>query len=183
MSTTFYHGTIEPNGEKIYDTQSFLFSDGEKHLLGKGIYLYKDPIQAKVWARMKADYEKSKPVILEVEVDVNQDDYLDLDIREHQDFFFRQRKQFLTKIKEKSLTHVQAHYTDSHFCDFLVGRTNDTIVAKTFVYALPHESRAIPVRYTNQKQTDRNITRHYRTEKQYCIKNHTLIKNIGILDL
>ncbi|MGX4607603.1 hypothetical protein [Priestia sp. JNUCC 25] len=134
---------------------------------------------------MKADYENSKPLVLEVEVDVdvNKDDYLDLDTRSNQNFFFKQRQEFLSKIKDKSLTHVESHYTDSHFCDFLVRRTNDTIVAKTFVYALPHENKVIPVRYTNQKKTDRNITRHYRTEKQYCIKDHALIKNIGIIDL
>lgn len=184
MSTIFYHGTTEEAGTEIYNTQTFIFSDGEEHLLGKGIYLYEDPIQARVWARMKAKYEKAKPLILAVEVEeIDENSYLDLDKRENQDMFFQQRKAFLKTIKEKSLTHIEEYYTDSHFCDFLIERTDDTMVAKTFVYVLPNEVNQVPVRYTNNKETDKNITRHYRTEKQYCIKNHSLIKNIGIQDL
>ncbi|HWK24752.1 MAG TPA: hypothetical protein VNS08_17190 [Ureibacillus sp.] len=182
METVFYHGTIEEYGTEIYNGEPFHFSDGEKHLLGKGVYLYKDPKHALVWARMKAKSEGSKPMILRVTVDVNEEDYLDLDSRDGQDFFFEQRDVFLALTKDKGITYIKNYYTDSHFCDFLVQRTSDTMLSKTFVYIHPRDRAKIPVRHTNQKQTDRNITRHFRTEKQYCLKDLDLITNVDIFE-
>jgi len=183
MEITFYHGTIEEYGRKIYEGESFQFSDGEEHLLGKGVYLYDDPKHAAVWAKMKAKYNSGKAMILKVMVDVNEDDYLDLDSRDGQDFFFQQRDIFFAYTMDKGVQNIKNYYTDSQFCDFLVQITSDTMFSKTFVYIHPRDRNKIPVRHTNQKQTDRNITRHFRTEKQYCLKDLDLITDIDIYEL
>ncbi|PFW00286.1 hypothetical protein COL08_00765 [Priestia megaterium] len=185
MIKKFYHGTLEEFGLDIYESQTFIHSDGEEHLLGKGIYLYEDLDQAKVWGITKSKSDKyagSKPILLEVEVDFQEDYYLDLDSREGQDFFFDQRNTFFYLVKDKNILKVKNYYTDSHFCDFLVDKTSDTMLSKTFVY-IHKKSRQMPYRHTNQKKTDRDITRHFRTEKQFCLKDDNLVKKISIIEL
>jgi hypothetical protein len=172
----FYHGTIRPFVDIIVADKHFNTSNGEEHLLGKGIYLYEDQFQAQKWARMKAAYLNTDPVVLAVQAEINEEEVMDLDFRKDQDLFFKNRKLFLDAV-EKHRFQV-SYYTDSHFCDFLSSLFSVKILSKTFVYTNKHE-RQIPVRYTNQKQTDRGVTRHYRTERQFCIKDPDWVVDIS----
>ncbi|TGA96327.1 hypothetical protein E4665_15800 [Sporolactobacillus shoreae] len=181
MKLTLFHGTLEDDAINILKERRFDFSSGDKHLLGTGIYLYEDVNHAEVWARMKAKHFRKIPAVLELNIEINDEKYFNLDYREPQDDFFNARCSFFKKInsgKKHDKEKVDAYYTDSKFCDFLVGLSGDELLAKTFVYVNKNDRPLVPVRYTNQKQTDRNITRHFRTEKQFCLK-----KNEDILDI
>jgi hypothetical protein len=52
------------------------------------------------------------------------------------------------------------------------------MMSKTSVHINKHE-RQFPIKLTNQKEVDRDITRHYRTEKQYCLKDNNWIVDIS----
>ncbi|WP_139492173.1 hypothetical protein [Brevibacillus dissolubilis] len=172
----FYHGTVRSFADEIVRTQRLGYSGGEQHFLGNGVYLYKEQLQARVWAEMKAKSRMSEPVVLRVGVCVPGLEYLDLDLRANQDEFFYWRQQYLKKLGLPGAQHP--YYTDSHFCDFISEVLSVNMLAKTFVYVHKKEQQ-LPVLHTNQKQTNRNITRHFRTEKQYCLKEDSWIKDIS----
>ncbi len=51
------------------------------------------------------------------------------------------------------------------------------MLSKTFVYVHPKD-RTLPVLYSNDKTTHRNITRHHRTERKFCLKTENCIQTV-----
>lgn len=181
MKLFLYHGTIEKYAIDDIGKQKIFHSAGENHYLGDGIYLYSDPLHALVWASMKTkryqkNKESAKPAVLEVQIDIPEENHMDLDQREFQDIFFEYREKYLKLLKQSSEIK---YYTDSHFCNFLSARIAAKMISKTFVYIHPKEDQ-LPVLNSNNKDTNVGITRHYRTEKQFCLKDDSFIKHIYI---
>ncbi|MDB5084943.1 MAG: hypothetical protein JWN30_1829 [Bacilli bacterium] len=134
MKWTLYHGTTESRylSLRVADNK-FTHSNAEKHLLGTGIYLYEDPTHARVWARKKPpQYEGDKPFIIAVDIELDDQYYLDLDYRDPQDWFFEERKWYRQRylvLKQRKNARI-SYYTDSHFCDFLYNRFPVTFVQR-----------------------------------------------------
>lgn len=170
-----YHGTTDYAAVDILSSEEVTFSKGDKHYLGEGIYLYADPYHALTWATLKAKSKKLNPFVFQFDVEVVEDEFMDLDLRKDQDFFFQRRREYIRAIEVKELN--RDYYNDSQFCDFISEYFGVKMLAKTFVYVHSKDSD-LPVRYSNQKDTDYNITRHFRTEKQFCLKENKWIKSI-----
>lgn len=179
-----YHGTVESKAIDIISEQKFNDSDGEKHYLGRGIYLYDDLEQAIVWAKLKRNDLRKKGIydryaIIECIVDIELEEIFDLDKRAYQDFFFKERNNYINLIKNASLEYT--YYNDRNFFNFLFDTADVQIISKTFPYIHPKEKQ---VRYllSNDKTTHRDVTRHYRTEKQYCVRDSSIIKSIKLFN-
>lgn len=174
MLMILYHGTTEMRVFEIFREGKFNHSTGEKHYLGSGIYFYEDLSQAIVWAKLVSKRDQRPPCVIKATIKVNDDQYMNLDYRDDQDLFFKFRKKYI----ESYMKHFDAeYYNDSLFCDFLAKRFFVKMMSKTFVYIREPQ---IPVLLSNQKWTNRNITRHYRTEKQYCLKDDHWIQEISL---
>lgn len=183
----FYHGTTDEAAIDILGYNKFAPSTGEHHLLGKGIYFYTDPVQALVWAKMRCNrlnreraeeaeerglafYEVS-PTVIEVDIEINEDEFADFDLRVPQNLFFKHRDGYYRSVRKK-LLNID-YYTDSHFCDLICDKISVKMLAKTFVYIHPADAQ-IPVRYSNDRES-RDVTKHFRSERQYCLKDDTWI--------
>jgi hypothetical protein len=175
MKILLYHGTTDEALESILTQRRFKQSEGIKHYLGKGLYFYDDFNHARVWAVMKAKRFGSQPAVIQCLIDVPEEYCLDLDHRAEQDFFFKERNKYIRRIRQKRL-EVKA-YTDSNFCDFIAKRLSIKLISKTFVYVHPKE-RQIRYVFSNEKIDPFDVTRIYRTEKQYCIKDQGIITDI-----
>lgn len=178
-----YHGTVDDAAVKIMTNNHFIQSNGKKHLLGKGIYLYDNLNLALNLARKKA-FEKNqedsptlsyKPIVLKVEVDVHEEGFMDLDILEAQDLFFNNRMKFVQLLRQKGF--LSEYYTDSLFCDFLCNLLEIKMLAKTMVTVNP--SNTCTTRYTQDPEIDKSLTTHYPTEKIYCVKDSSWISHIS----
>ncbi|HBI02409.1 MAG TPA: hypothetical protein DDY49_00070 [Paenibacillaceae bacterium] len=178
-----YHGTLDYAAVNIMARNHFIHSDGTHHLLGKGIYLYDDMDQAFALATKKTEmknHENSpvlpyKPVVLKVEVEIDEESYMNLDALESQKLFFNTRNKFNRVLRDKGL--ICQTYTDSLFCDFLSKRLNLKMISKTTLD--PNQSNHVPVQMMNQKDLDPILTMHFPTEKHYCLKDKTWIRNIS----
>ena len=178
-----YHGTVDDAAVNIMTNNHFIPSNGEKHLLGKGIYLYDNLNQALALAKKKASEKNQqdsptlsyKPIVLKVEVEVDEEAYMDLDFLEPQTIFFSNRRKFVQFIRQKGF--ISEHYTDSLFCDFLCHLTEVKMLAKTLVTV--NQSNTCTTRYTTDSKKDRNRTTHFPTEKLYCLKDNSWISHIS----
>lgn len=79
-----YHGTSKINADNIIKKNEFNISQGEKHWLGNGIYFFEHESLAEWWAKTKLKNSKNKyfynstATVLEVEINVKKEKYLDL---------------------------------------------------------------------------------------------------------
>lgn len=77
-----FHGTSETIGQTICDTQTYVYKKNLTHWLGQGIYFFdEDPGSAKLWARFQVN-EGEYGTILETTIEVESDNYLNLDSRD-----------------------------------------------------------------------------------------------------
>lgn len=82
-----FHGTAESCAIGIVAAQSFNYgTPREDHWLGKGAYFFKeDELQAEYWAKNKVrnhgSYRGQKPFVVEVNIKVNESNFLNLDTR------------------------------------------------------------------------------------------------------
>ena len=87
--------------------------------------------------------------------------------------FFRHRRQYRQAITSNKL--AVRDYNDSKFCDFVAQRLNVMMFAKTFVYPDPM-NKDLDALMSNDKRTDTNVTRHYWTERQFCLRDQDWIQ-------
>lgn len=178
-----YHGTVDDAAVRIMTNNHFIHSTGKTHLLGKGIYLYDDSDRAFSLAKFKTKYKNEKdspilpykPIVLKVNIQVDEEAFIDFDGLDPQNLFFQSRRIFGQTVREKGL--ISEVYTDSLFCDFLCRKLGVKMLAKTMVYQNDKEGRILTT--TKNKNIDRNHTTHYRTEKHYCLKDNAWITNIS----
>ncbi|MUG71335.1 hypothetical protein [Paenibacillus validus] len=178
IELTLYHGNTESAIDQIVLAQTLLphlKSTGDEHYLGDGYYFYHDDTQAKVWSIMKVTrnekYREENWAVLKCTVRINEDHYMDLDLREHQDFFFQQMLRLNSEISEKKLDVDEYH--DSFMCNHLANILNLHLISKTFPYKDKQE--VLPPLFSNHRSKPYGITRHFRTEKQYCVINTDII--------
>lgn len=175
---TLYHGNTEKAINEIIEEGMLLDkykSSGDKHYLGDGFYFYNDLKQAEHWAKMKVTrHEKflgQNWAVLECLVTYDEYHFLDLDMREQQDFFFREMKRLDKQIKEKELEINE--YSDAYFCNHLSKILDLVMVSKTFVYKDKHN--IYPPLFSNIKSEPYAKTRHFRTEKQFVIRDKRIV--------
>lgn len=179
----FYHGTLDFAAINIMARNHFLHSDGNNHLLGKGVYLFDEMDPAFSWAtkqteiqnRKKSPVLPYKPVVLKVEVEIEDEAYMDLDSLELQPLFFASRKKFKEVVRKKGF--ICDVYTDSLFCDFLCHKLNVKMLSKTMID--PTYRDDVPPQ-RNRDFAQRNPrTMHFPTETHYCLKDNSWIRNIS----
>lgn len=174
-----YHGNTEKVVNEIVKSNQLLDkyrSEGDSHYLGNGFYFYDDPVQAMVWAKMKVKnrYKDQRWAVLECVINVEEEGILDLDKRDEQDFFFSEMKRLDEEIKEKDLEIID--YNDSYLCNHLANMLELSLITKTFVYK--DMFNTFPPLFSNRKSKPYLITRHFRTEKQYVIKNTNIVVSL-----
>ncbi|WP_186375526.1 hypothetical protein [Paenibacillus xylanexedens] len=78
-----YHGTNESCSKQILESGFKLPTPKrDDHWLGEGVYFFReDEDQARIWGQNRYKGEKSKAVVLEANVTINAENYLDLDSR------------------------------------------------------------------------------------------------------
>jgi|GEM_PF-3262502 len=174
LELILYHGNTESAVDQIVASQTLpvhLMSTGDGHYLGDGYYFYQDIEQAKIWSIMKVTrkekYRNDAWAVLRSTVRFAEGKYMDLDSREHQDFFFKEMMRLREVIHSQHLKVEQ--YSDSYMCNHLARILGLDIIAKTFAYKNKHE--AYPPLFSNERSRPYGITRHFRTEKQYCVRN------------
>lgn len=175
---TLYHGNTEKVIDDIVSAGSCLSnykSTGPQHYLGDGYYFYDDPAQAKIWAIMKVT-RNSKHLgqpwaVLKCEIEIDDDKIFDLDKREEQDFFFEEMLKMHIQIRSGNL-EVES-YRDTYLCNHLSNILGIELFIKTFPYKNKVEI-VTPV-FSNIKPVEFPITRHFRTEKQYCLRTENII--------
>jgi hypothetical protein len=178
---TLYHGNTELVIDQIVTAKCFLpkfKSLGDKHYLGDGFYFYHDEDQAEVWAQMKVTrnlkYSGNNWAVLKCEIAINDDTFMDLDQRADQDFFFKEMFKLNGLLQSGSL-EIE-NYCDSYLCNHLANILDLSVLTKTFAYK---DKRDIfPALYSNIKSAPYTITRHFRTEKQYVIRDSAIITKI-----
>lgn len=178
-----YHGTLDFAAVMIMERKHFIHSDGTKHLLGKGIYLYDEMDLAYACAKKQTEIHNRKnspvlpykPVVLKVEVDVKEEQYLNLDSMEMQNLFFSARQNFKEKLRQYGL--ITKVYTDSLFCDFLCHKLDVKLLSKTMTDST--YSEGIPPQMKQKMEAYDFRTMHFPTEKHYCLKDTTWICNIS----
>ncbi|TKC16740.1 hypothetical protein [Robertmurraya kyonggiensis] len=173
-----FHGNTESAINEIINSGNIpekFISKGDTYFLGDGFYFYNDSIQAKVWAKMKVSrntkYIGQNWAVLKCEMFYNEELFLDLDKREEQNFFFDEMVRLNDQILAKDLEIEE--YNDAYLCNHLTNRLDLEILTKTFVYKDKHKT--LPTLFSNKKNSPYSITRHFRTEKQYAIKQDKLI--------
>ncbi|MDC3418744.1 hypothetical protein [Aquibacillus salsiterrae] len=184
MGYTLYHGNTKQAIEDMVENNSLLEkykSSGDKHYLGDGFYFYNDLKQAEHWAKMKVTrnqkYKGQKWAVLECIVEYEEENCLDLDQREEQEFFFYEMRRLDKQIKEKELDIDE--YCDAYFCNHLGGRLDLVILSKTFVYKDKH--KIFPPLFSNVRSEPYSKTRHFRTEKQYVLRDKSIVSNLRML--
>lgn len=178
IALTLYHGNTESAIDEILNTSCFLEkfrSIGERHYLGDGFYFYNDPVQAEVWAKMKVNrhtkYLGQNWAVLKCFIQVKEEQYFDLDNREEQEFFFLE----MARLQDQLLTRQLEidEYNDSYLCNHIAVITGVELISKTFSYI---DSKEIySPKFSNDRVPPYSITRHFRTEKQYVIRNSNII--------
>lgn len=180
---TLYHGNTKKVIDDIISAGRCLTkykSTGPNHYLGDGFYFYDDPLQAKIWAIMKVTrnpkYYREPWAVLKCTVEVDDERIMDLDKREEQDFFFEEMLKLNHQIKSGNL-EVE-YYHDTFLCNHLAHIIGIDLICKTFSYRDKKEI-VIPI-HSNEKPKSFPITRHFRTEKQYCLRTENIINPILI---
>ncbi|MFF2482385.1 hypothetical protein [Paenibacillus sp. NPDC058071] len=137
--------------------------------MGDGYYFYHDEVQARVWANMKVtrneNYKNENWAVLKCIVYLNEENYMDLDLRENQDFFFQEMHRLKLELEKKQINIKD--YNDAFMCNHLSNILALDMLSKTFPYKDKKDN--FPPFFSNQKSKPYGITRHFRTEKQYCI--------------
>jgi len=178
IALTLYHGNTESAIDEIHNTSCFsekFKSIGERHYLGDGFYFYNDPVQAEVWAKMKVNrhttYLGQNWAVLKCSIQVKEEQYFELDNREEQEFFFLEMARLQDQLQTRQLEIDE--YNDSYLCNHIAGITGVELISKTFSYI---DSKEIySPKFSNDKVPPYSITRHFRTEKQYVIRNSNII--------
>ncbi|CAM3425007.1 hypothetical protein PALU110988_21910 [Paenibacillus lupini] len=172
LEIILFHGNTESVIDQTVDSQSLLpayKSSGDKHYLGDGYYFYHDEEQAKTWAMMKVTrnekYKHENWAVLKCKIRVNEENYMDLDLRENQNFFFEEMHRLKLLLYNRQISIQE--YNDAFMCNHLANILVLELISKTFSYKDKHDS--FPPLFSNQKSKPYGITRHFRTEKQYCI--------------
>jgi hypothetical protein len=176
---TLYHGNTEAAIDEIISNGGFLSkfkSVGDKHYLGDGFYFYDDIEQAQVWAIMKVTrnqkYLGYNWSVLQCEVQMEEEQIFDLDKREEQDFFF---EGMLRLQQESSMKSIEIeNYCDAYLCNHLAKTLDLKLLTKTFVYKDKHRTFP-PLFSNNHTKSPYVITRHFRTEKQYVVRDSNFI--------
>jgi hypothetical protein len=181
---TLYHGNTKRAIDEIVNAQCMMEkfrSMGDSHYLGDGYYFYHDPIQAEVWAKMKVSrnpkYSGEDWAVLKCGVELDEDQFLDLDNRDEQDFFFSEMIKLYEQLGANQLELFE--YNDSYLCNHIASITGVQLITKTFPYV--DKSEVFPSRFSNEKVPAYSITRHFRTEKQYVIRSFKLIVSYDII--
>lgn len=185
---TLYHGNTETvisdtvSAQKLLDKYK---SIGDKHYLGDGYYFYHDLSQAKVWAHLKVtrneNYRGQQYAVLKCEVEVDDDYVMDLDNRDEQDYFFAEMKRLKIQLDNRSLGIEQ--YCDTYLCNHLSTQLSLTMLTKTFPYKDKFDSFRPLFSNTRPPYGPYNITRHFRTEKQYVLRENYRIIILDKVDL
>ena len=177
-----YHGNTEKAINEILEEGMLLDkfkSYGDKHYLGDGFYFYNDLKQAEHWAKMKVTRSKKyfgqNWAVLKSSVTYDEEYFLDLDFREQQDFFFNEMKRLDKQLKEKELEVDE--YSDAYFCNYLSRILDLVMVSKTFVYKDKHN--IYPPLFSNNKSSPYAKTRHFRTEKQFVIRDKRIVSRLS----
>jgi hypothetical protein len=180
-----YHGNTESAVDEIVRANKLLDkykSIGDKHYLGDGFYFYEDVVQASVWAKMKVKrkYKGTRWAILECKIEVEEDEFLDLDKRDEQDFFFLEMKRANERVNNGSISSKDKseimEYSDAYLCNYIADMLQLSLLSKTFVYK--DMFKTYPSLFSNKKSSPYLITRHFRTEKQYVIKNSNIVVSL-----
>jgi hypothetical protein len=159
-------------------------SKGERHLLGDGSYFYHDPDQARVWATMKSRRHKRHNdtywAVLECSVYIENDYFIDLDLRNEQDTFFDFMKDVNRKLSlAYGVEMAVDSYTDAALCNYIAEIAGAKVIAKTF----PYEGGILPTYFTNRRPREGSgFTCHYRTERQYVVRDPEIIRGIRLFD-
>jgi hypothetical protein len=178
-----YHGTLDYAAVNIMARKHFIHSNGTHHLLGKGIYLFDDMESAFAWATKQTEKQNKKnppvlpykPVVLKVEVELVEETYMNLDSLELQDLFFVARRKFKETVRKYGL--MSEVYTDSLFCDFLSHKLNVKLLSNTML-DLTYRNY-IPTQMKKDLELNNLATMHFPTERHYCLKDNSLIRNIS----
>ncbi|HEU4965661.1 MAG TPA: hypothetical protein VFV52_17770 [Bacilli bacterium] len=185
-SLVLFQGNTRSAIEHMVSQQTLLGkyeSKGDKHYLGDGFYFYEDFFQALVWVKMKVTrnmkYLGQPWGVMKCEIEFDENSFADLDEREEQNFFFAEMVRLRREIASNNL--VIAEYSDAYLCNHLSKILDLSILAKTFVYRDKHNS--FPTLFSNDRSQPYSITRHFRTERQYVVKNRTAGWEIKPLEL
>lgn len=178
MILTLFHGNTKSAVDEMVEAQTLLEkfrSTGDSHYLGDGFYFYHDPIQAEVWAKMKVNrkpkYQGEDWAVMKCDIKVEEDLLLDLDNREEQDFFFSEMLRLYEQLEARQLEMVE--YNDAYLCNHIASITGVQIITKTFSYM--DRGEIFPAKFSNERIPPHSITRHFRTEKQYVIRDSNLL--------
>lgn len=184
LSLTLYHGNTKKAIQEIISGHHFpdkFKSTGDAHYLGDGFYFYHDPIQAEVWAKMKVSrnpkYLGKDWAVLKCCVAVEEDEFLDLDNREEQNFFFSEMIRLYEQLGARRLELIE--YNDAYLCNHIASITGVVVISKTFPYVDREE--VFPPKFSNDKVPPYSITRHFRTEKQYVVRCSNSIVSYDII--
>lgn len=110
-----YHGTSKINADIIIKDNEFNISQGSRHWLGNGIYFFEHESLAVWWAKTKLKnnnehyFYKSNDVVLEVDINVKKENYLDLSdpmvlINYHKEYYKKNLNLYANDKNNKKIT-------------------------------------------------------------------------------
>lgn len=182
---TGYHGTNRERGETILENGEMKRSEGDKHWLGDGSYLFKDEFWAYKWIvdMYKERYNEDitsqklsvKYQVLKIKAETNIDRIFDLDKARHRVIFEKIIDEICDSKKEsnrykdyKILDGVAINYLFNEFDGF---KQKFDVVKARFVFE----------NYTSNCHNSKTRLNHL-PQVQYCIKNLDVIENINDYD-
>lgn len=149
-----YHGTDAKNEDSILKN-NFEESSGEHQQLGNGVYFFIEKIfnppdiDAKNWAivnswdNIKKTNKYSNYIVLEAEIKLNENSFLDLDTEEGLEIFNIVRNAILEKIKIAKKKKLKNDLSDSAIIEEIKKRTKIEIVKKRMYSKLtPYERKS-----------------------------------------
>ena len=172
-----YHGTLKKNAKQIVDTQKFYKSTKRTEWLGKGVYFYQYIYHAWQWADDQVRKEEHKSgdsaAVLKADICIQNDHIFDLDDpaqKKELDLFFKEVLEYsqearAIKREGKDFDHKRKCLACNLYC-----QANTTIQMITYTFR-GRQSKANPHQEV-----------YPQTEKQLCVKDTSIIKNIKEVD-
>lgn len=157
MLLTGYHGTNSIAADKILMTKCFKKSSGKKEWLGTGIYFYFEYNDALFWVNCE------NKTVLECLIEVEEENYLDMDTKEGQDIF-SEVCEYVYQDKEKLKSAKYAQENQCAVCNLIWDLCSDVYVLAASFYTTP--------------KTEHTLLDFRKKRKEFCVRDNKFITNI-----
>lgn len=174
MTTTLYHGSNRPRGERMLIGKEKIISRGDGHWLGDGLYLFVDFIYAYKWiVDMYADKEGdaqpkynqliNKYMIIEYDIMLSTDRLFDLTNPEHKILFDFTLKQMKSKQQISNKVMPEGVVLNYMFEELSYNKLFDAIKALFMI---------------NRNQYNFKSRLGFMPQYQLCIRNLDIVKTL-----